>query len=115
MQRRDFLKAAAVAVAALPAEAAPGQTPRQVFSMNRNWLYGGRATPGSASPDFDDGRFARVTIPHSNVLLPWHSFDDKTYQFVSIYRRHFRLPGELRDQRVFVDFAGVMTAAAVTV
>lgn len=82
--------------------------------MNRNWLYGDKAVPASILPDFDDSRFARVTIPHSNVLLPWHSFDDKTYQFVSIYRRHFRLPGELREQRVFVDFAGVMTAATVT-
>jgi len=48
-------------------------------------------------------------------VLPWHSFDDKDYQFVSIYRRHFRLPRELEGRRVFVDFAGAMTAATVTI
>jgi len=115
VQRRDFLKAAAGALAALPGDSATGPATRHVLSMNRNWLYGGKAVRGSTSPDFDDSHFAPVTIPHSNVFLPWHSFDDKTYQFVSIYRRHFRLPGELREQRVFVDFAGVMTAATVTI
>ena len=115
MQRRDFLKAAAMAVAALPVDAAAQPAQRHVFSVNRNWLYGGKAAPGATLPDFNDSHFERVTIPHSNVVLPWHSFDDKAYQFVSVYRRHFRLPQELQGHRVFVDFAGVMTAATVTI
>ena len=41
-------------------------------------------------PDFDDRQFQRVTLPHTNKVLPWHSFDEKEYQFVSIYRRHFQ-------------------------
>ena len=36
------------------------------------------------------------------------------YQFVSLYRRHFRMPAGLSGRRVFVDFGGVMTAATVT-
>src|SRR5262249_11855584 len=83
--------------------------------MNRNWRYGGKAKPGSTAPDFDDSKFEQVTIPHTNQLLPWHSFDERDYQFVSIYRRHFRLPRQLEGRRVFVDFAGVMTAATVTI
>ncbi len=82
--------------------------------MNRNWLYGGRTVPGCSAPDFDDSKFQRVTIPHSNKIFPWHSFDEKDFQFVSIYRRHFKLappPGH----RIFVDFAGAMTAATVTI
>ena len=62
---------------------------------------------------FNDAGFKRVTIPHTNKLLPWHGFDDKEYEFVSIYRRHFKLPVETKDARVFVDFGGVMTAATV--
>ena len=115
MHRRDFLKAAAVAVAVLPAEAAGEPAQRRVFSMNRNWLFGGKAVAGATAPDFNDRHFQRVTIPHTNVVLPWHSFDDKDYQFVSIYRRHFRLPRELQGRRVFVDFAGAMTATTVTI
>ena len=83
--------------------------------MNRNWLYGGRAVPGANEPDFDDSRFAKVTLPHTNAVLPWHSFDDKAYEFISIYRRHFRVPDSARGQRVFIDFEGAMTASTVTV
>ncbi len=82
--------------------------------MNRGWLFGGPATPNSSAPAFDDSKFQRVTLPHTNKIFPWHSFDEKEFQFVSIYRRHFKLsppPGH----RVFVDFAGVMTAATVTI
>ncbi|HLJ44790.1 MAG TPA: glycoside hydrolase family 2 TIM barrel-domain containing protein [Bryobacteraceae bacterium] len=117
MHRRDFLKAAAVAVAARHADAAtaPSSTQRHVFPMNRNWLYGGKTAAGSVERNFNDKGFDRVTLPHANVRLPWHSFDDKDYQFISIYRRHFRLPRELQSHRVFVDFAGVMTASTVYV
>ena len=47
------------------------------------------------------------------MKLPWHSFDEKNYEFVSIYRRRFKLPPEVRGRRVFVDFEGVMTASTV--
>lgn len=86
---------------------------RRVFPLNRNWLYGGKTVPNAYAANFDDRKFERVTIPHTNKMLPWHGFDDKEYQFVSIYRRHFKLPENLRGNRVFVDFAGVMTAAKV--
>jgi len=88
---------------------------RYALSMNRNWLYGGKHVPGTDRPEFDDRKFRKVTIPHANVVFPWHSFEEKDFQFVSIYRRHFGMPRELQGRRIFVDFAGVMTAATVTV
>jgi beta-galactosidase len=103
-------------VAADKAQARPlDASPRHVLSMNRNWLYGGRAVSGCAAADFDDSKFQPVTLPHTNRIFSWHSFDEKEFQFISIYRRHFRLPPELKGRSVFVDFAGVMTAATVTV
>lgn len=130
MNRRNLIKAGVVGLSGLlvrgrkleAQEAAPPAvpsklpaSPRHVLSLNRNWLYGGKSVAGSARPDCDDSRFQRVTIPHSNKVFPWHSLDEKDFQFVSIYRRHFRLPPELRGRRIFVDFGGVMTAATVTV
>ena len=120
--RRGFLKAGAAGMggAAALLQAAAAQTPashgalRHILPMNRNWLFGGRAVPGCSAPDFDDAKFQRVTIPHSNKIFPWHSFDEKDFQFVSIYRRHFKLAPQ-PGRRVFVDFAGVMTAATVTI
>ncbi|MDQ3327077.1 MAG: glycoside hydrolase family 2 protein [Chloroflexota bacterium] len=86
---------------------------RTIYPINRNWMYGREATPESNQRGFDDSGFERVTIPHTNIRLPWHSFDDRDYQFVSVYRRSFTPPADLRDKRVFVDFGGVMTAATV--
>ena len=63
--------------------------------------------------NFNDKNFTRVTIPHTNKMLPVSGFDEKEYMFVSVYRRHFKLPKELKDKRIFVDFGGVMTAAKV--
>lgn len=89
-------------------------SPRRVFSLNQSWLYGDKVAANAMRPEFDDRGLQRVTIPHTNRMLPWHGFDDKDYQFVSVYRRHFRLPEELRGRRVFADFGGVMTAATVS-
>ena len=86
---------------------------RIVLPINRNWRYSPAATPAARAPEFDDTSFARVTVPHTNIRLPWHSFDEKSYEFVSIYRRRFRLPAEALGRRVFVDFEGVMTASTV--
>lgn len=128
MNRRNLIKRGLAGVGSVWllrnskfAEASPDRTPvpispapRHVLSMNTNWLYGGKTVPGSGKPDFNDSHFQRVTVPHSNRILPWHSFDEREFQFVSIYRRHFHPPMALKGRRLFVDFAGVMTAATVT-
>jgi beta-galactosidase len=132
MDRRDFLKSsAAFAALTLESKRASGIAPspvadeklklvgppaagRLVLPMNRNWRFSPqRVIPNDTARNFDDSRFEVVTIPHTNKNLPWHSFDEKSYQFVSIYRRRFRLPREARGQCVFVDFEGAMTATTV--
>jgi beta-galactosidase len=122
LNRRRFLKtsgAGLTGIALLPhMQAIAGaqseaKSARRIFPLNHNWLFSDKVTPNATSLAFSDAGFTRVTIPHTNKLLPWHGFDDKEYEFVSIYRRHFRLPADLNDQRVFIDFGGVMTAATV--
>jgi beta-galactosidase len=123
MQRRDFLKTtgaliagATVAHPRLAAEsAAPATHGRTILPINRNWRYSRTFTEAAIAPGFDDAAFERVVIPHTNIALPWHSFDEKLYEFVSVYRRRFKLPTSARGQRVFVDFEGVMTASVVWV
>ena len=123
MDRRNFLKntgtllagATLVPHALSKASQSRAANPagRLVLPMNRNWRYSGSSREGAHSKDFDDSGFERVAIPHANVRLPWHGFDEKTYEFVSIYRRRFMLPQEARGKRVFVDFEGAMTASTV--
>ena len=124
MDRRGFLKqtgtliaGAALAPYALPEGGAQlGVSPatgRLILPMNRKWRYSRSLVEDGHARDFDDSGFERVVIPHTNVRLPWHGFDEKTYEFVSLYRRRFKLPSEARGKRVFVDFEGVMTASTV--
>ena len=123
MDRRNFLKntgtllagATLVPHALSKASESRAANPagRLVLPMNRNWRYSPDSGEGAHLKDFDDSGFERVAIPHANVRLPWHGFDEKTYEFVSIYRRHFKLPDEARGKRVFVDFEAAMTASTV--
>jgi beta-galactosidase len=98
MNRRSFLAATAALAARAGAQTA-APAPRRIYPLSRNWLFNGKL----------------VTLPHTNIELPWHSFDDKSYEFVSHYRRPFRAPASWQGKRVFVDFAGVMTAAKVSI
>ncbi|MBW4028637.1 MAG: glycoside hydrolase family 2 protein [Acidobacteria bacterium] len=118
MRRRDFIKttctvAAAAVVPALALDLTPQPTTRVVLSMNRNWRYKPSPVAGAESIAFDDSSFVPVVIPHTNVALPWHSFDDTNYELVSTYRRRFRYPAAAKGKRVFVDFEGAMTASTV--
>src|ERR1700724_708202 len=124
MDRRKFLKQTGTLIAgaaltpyALPEEKARTEASttsgRLILPMNRKWRYSRRFVDGGHARDFDDSGFDRVVIPHTNVRLPWHGFDEKTYEFVSLHRRRFKLPEEARGKRVFVDFEGVMTASTV--
>ena len=89
------------------------------FSMNTNWLFGGRYTAGSETSSYDDSNFAPVTVPHTVVPLSWKDWNYPAWQQVWIYRRHFSGAGLLDPRRpgnrILVDFDGVMVNATVSV
>lgn len=127
INRRDFLKAGSIGVTTLAL--ASGQkrqafaaetfaftqsiSSRRVFSFNQNWLYSEKFSPETVQPKFNDRSFMRVHLPHTNKMLPVNGFDEREYMFVSVYRKHFRLPKNVQNQRIFVDFGGVMTSSKV--
>jgi beta-galactosidase len=119
MDRRDFLKTTGTLIAgATLVPSAFAREPetsegRLILPMNRSWLYSRTVGEGAHKKNFDDSGYEKVVVPHANVRLPWHSFDEKSYEFVSSYRRHFKVPAEARGKHVFVDFEGVMTASTV--
>jgi beta-galactosidase len=119
MQRRSFIKmtGAVLAASALPdvstfAQPAGGSG-RTVLPINRKWRYKPSKVEGAHEAAFNDAGFETVVIPHSNIRMPWHNFDDKDYEFISTYRRRFRTPAAAKGKRVFVDFEGAMTASTV--
>lgn len=118
MNRRLFLKSASLAAgAAMVGPVAQGVSTNtqsmRMLQLNRGWLFQPTVVPGDTEVAFDDKGFVPVVLPHTNRVLPWHSFDDAECEFISTYRRHFRLPAGARGKRVFVDFEGAMTASTV--
>src|SRR5215471_9379533 len=121
MDRRDFIRTTGTLLAgASLAPRALGESSasnaggiRLILPINRGWRFSPKQADGGHDKNFDDSAFDRIVVPHTNKRLPWHGFDEKEYEFVSLYRRRFRLPKQAKGKRVFVDFEGVMTASTV--
>jgi beta-galactosidase len=104
MDRRDFMKTSSTLLAGAEVRGqlfAKDQNSggRMVLAMNRGWRYSSKAVDGGHEATFDDSGVDHVVVPHTNIKLPWHGFDDKEYEFVSLYRRKFRLPQPLEPCR----------------
>lgn len=119
MERREFLIGTGAALAATlgsPLSLAAlesGDSAARRVPLNHGWKFKPEDVLGSEKAEFSDAGFHEVTLPHTNAMLPWHSFDEKAYTFVSTYRRTFTLPSTMSDKRVFVDFEGAMTSSTV--
>ncbi len=101
--------AAARAAESGSATAAPG-----IYEFNQGWLFGGIYAAGAEAPGYAEGGFAAVTLPHTVTPLSWGDWDVTSWEQVWIYRKH--LAGHANPgTRVFVDFHGVMTNAAIFV
>jgi beta-galactosidase len=119
MQRREFIKLSGTVMAASALRGASAWAVgnegagRTTLPLNRNWRYKPSKVDGAHLATFNDAGFETVVVPHTNVMLPWHSMDEKEYAFISTYRRRFRTPAAAKGKRVFVDFEGAMTASTV--
>jgi beta-galactosidase len=115
-QTGTFIAGAALTPYAISKDAAQSDANaagRLILPINRKWRYSRTQVEGGHDKTFDDSKFDQVVIPHTNAPLPWHGFDEKSYEFVSLYRRRFKLPPAAKGKHVFVDFEGVMTASIV--
>jgi len=120
MDRRDFIRTAGTLLAgatlhARSFAAAPSHAARagRILPINRGWKFLPSVPSGGHDAAFDESAMSRVVLPHTNRMLPWHGFDDREYEFVSLYRRKFHLPAAAKGKRVFVDFEGAMTASTL--
>ena len=117
--RRSFLEGcAATAFAATPrakalaaSTAISSHAAQRTLNLDAGWLFGGKLQPSATDPAFNDAGFARVNLPHTVTPLSWQNWDPASWQDSWIYRRHFTLPPELRNLRLFLHFDRVMAAA----
>ena len=86
---------------------------RKFIDLNFNWKFTESFTEEMTKPSFDDSSFEKVDIPHTVKELPYNYFDEKSYQFISCYRKQFKLPSEAfqNDRRIFINFADIVKNA----
>jgi beta-galactosidase len=93
---------------------------RVAVSFDPGWRFFKGDPPHAEDPDFDDPYWPVVSLPHDwSILGP---FDEKNPtggagaflpSGVGWYRKHFVLPGTYQDQRLFIEFDGVMANSDV--
>ncbi|GAB6167877.1 glycoside hydrolase family 2 TIM barrel-domain containing protein [Clostridium carnis] len=66
--------------------------------INNSWLY----------KDNESNEYEIVNIPHTNKEIPYNYFKEKTYQFISQYKKNIFIKGN--GKRLFLKFDGVMTS-----
>ena len=62
---------------------------------------------------YQDDAWEDVRLPHTCKETPFHYFDERSYQMVCCYRKHFFSPEEWKDQTVIVTFEGIAHEAQV--
>ncbi len=82
---------------------------RRTIDFNQDWLYSPNQLPMIAP----DREFTAITLPHTNRLFSHNDVDNRDYQFISTYRKHFSYHPESEEEQVFLDFEGVMLACKV--
>jgi beta-galactosidase len=127
VSRRSFVQNCTLAVLALTAERtltgcliskdSAGKSGRasQKISLDQDWLFGGKFRQGMMDPGYNDSAFSPVTLPHCVTKLSWQKWEPSDWQDVWAYRRHFKLPGEVKDMRIILHFDGVLVGATPSI
>lgn len=89
---------------------------REKIHLNGNWTF---------YPDIEEYqevagklkhmRGERVDLPHTVKMLPFNNFNEKDYQFKSLYRKEVFIDEKYRDKALFLVFEGVANMSVVYV
>lgn len=125
LSRRNFVRSCAAGAATLASGSLWGFAPagkgsrtgpaQLLFTLDQDWLFGGKVDPDAKATHIDDTAFTKVTLPHCVAKLSWQDWDAASWQEVFLYRRHFSIPKEFANRRVFVKFEGVMVTADASI
>ncbi|HTY86458.1 MAG TPA: glycoside hydrolase family 2 TIM barrel-domain containing protein [Candidatus Acidoferrum sp.] len=108
-----------VALVAHGAEAPyqPPASPRGTFNFNPGWKFIRADVTNADRIDFDDSHWAVVSTPHtyndidSYAHIISHSGGDRyPYAGIAWYRKHFQLPADAQNGKVFLEFEGLKQA-----
>ncbi len=85
---------------------------RNYKALNFDWKYSPVFNEDMIKKTYDDSKMEAVNIPHANKELPLNYFDEKSYQFISCYRKHFDLKIN-KGMRYILHFEGAAVYSKV--
>ncbi len=88
---------------------------RRIIDLNFNWLYRNDFKDEYLADAIDAALFSEVSLPHTNIDLPYNYFDESMYAFESCYRKEIDIPEEFAVKSVFLCFQGAAHRARVFV
>jgi beta-galactosidase len=99
----------------VPAAAAAKMPARHAIPLDADWRFVRSDAPGAEAPDFDDKKWARVTVPHT-----WNAQDGQDgggdyYRGVGWYRRRVAIPKAEGGRELYVEFDGANLEATLFV
>jgi beta-galactosidase len=104
----------------LTAFASAADSPRVVTKFDADWRFLKGEAKNAEAVDYDDSSWRKLDVPHDwSIEGP---FDEKNPSGgaggflpagVGWYRKHFSLPAEDKNRRVFIEFDGVMANSEV--
>ena len=85
---------------------------RNKYNFNSDWLLYVGDVPEAKQPRFSDSEWKKVTLPHAfNEDEAFRLSIDELTDTIMWYRKHFRLPADSKNKKVFVEFEGVRQGA----
>lgn len=87
---------------------------RKQINLNHDWLfYPDIAGYESLKLEKMEKKPQTVDFPHTVKELPYHYFNEKEYQFISLYEKKISISSEFKDKAIFLIFEGVANVAVV--
>ncbi|MCK4551831.1 MAG: glycoside hydrolase family 2 protein [Tenericutes bacterium] len=85
---------------------------RQITSINFDWKF---------IPDFKEEYLNQfdienqigVMIPHTMMETTLNNFNELDYQFIGTYNKNLEITEQMKNERIFVEFEGIMNVAKV--
>jgi beta-galactosidase len=81
---------------------------REVFNFNVGWRFSKGTAVNAEQPGFNDSGWEVVNTPHGLEYLPDEASGCVNYQGEAWYRKHFKIPENLKGQKLFLYFEALM-------
>ncbi len=98
----------------------PPVSPRTTLDFNIGWHFIKEDVPQAQAAGFDDSTWQVVSTPHTyndvdtfSKLISHAGGQAGAYMGPAWYRKHFRLPADAKDKKVFLEFEGMRQAGQI--